>query len=214
MFSDLEVFLYPSPELYFSITFLWSCLECSQCNCNQQFWLISDWTFRHRGLYTTLSSLETHLFHFIVRLPVSIKRGWIFMQPLIVHDTWFLHYFVEICFHFDIEGCQRSQIILTIIPFIKAIKEENTQDVNTFDTVPMQDVEDFPSLHHSTSGSGVLSNGRYGAQNGSSIFSLQSAAAHDHYRTLSSWKDLKRGRGKIQVKIAINPSAFKSHISS
>ena len=29
MFSDLEMFLYPSPDLYFPIAFSGSCLECS-----------------------------------------------------------------------------------------------------------------------------------------------------------------------------------------
>ncbi len=56
------------------------------------------------------------------------------MQSLILHSIFLInwHYIVEICFHFDIKeffikSCQKSQIILTRIPFIKAIKAENIQ---------------------------------------------------------------------------------------
>ncbi len=57
------------------------------------------------------------------------------MQSLILHCMFLIncHYIVEICFHFDIKefffvnSCQKSQIMLTMIPFIKAIKGENIQ---------------------------------------------------------------------------------------
>lgn len=63
-------------------------------------------------------------------------------------------------------------------PIIRTLKES--------EAAPVQYVEDFPTLLHSTAGSGVLSNGRNGAQNGGSILSLQSTAAHNHHWTLSS----------------------------
>lgn len=55
----------------------------------------------------------------------------------------------------------------------------------------MQDIEDFPSLLHSTAGSGILSNGGDSPQNGRSILSLQSAAADHHDGTLGGGKDLE-----------------------
>lgn len=68
----------------------------------------------------------------------------------------------------------------------------------------MQDVEDFPSLLHSTAGPSVLSNGGDGAQNGSSVLSLQSAAAHNHHRALSCWKDLETFRGNWTFNVPLH----------
>ena len=70
MFSELEMFLYPSPDLYFSITFSQRCVECflsSWCYCSHEYWLTvtgpSD-----TGVFV-LQYLETHSLHsLIVRL--------------------------------------------------------------------------------------------------------------------------------------------------
>lgn len=73
----------------------------------------------------------------------------------------------------------------------------------------MQYVEDFPSLLHSTAGSGILSNGGDSAQNGGAVLSLQSAAAHNHHRTLSCWEDLQT---YIRVKHLRKHMTKRSHV--
>lgn len=78
---------------------------------------------------------------------------------------------------------------------------------NSAPCVPVQDIKDFPALFHSTAGSGILSDGRDGTQDGSSVSSLQSAAAHDYYWTFGRWKHLET-EDKEQFVNAISSKMF------
>lgn len=63
----------------------------------------------------------------------------------------------------------------------------------------MQDIQNLPPILHSAAGSGILSDGGDGAQDGCSIFSLQSSAANNHHWTLCRSNDLHTEGTQIYV---------------
>lgn len=69
------------------------------------------------------------------------------------------------------------------------------------EAAPVQDVQHLPALLHAAAGSGVLSNGGHGAQDGGPILPLQGAAANNHDGTFGSRKELQEKNSVKQVKL-------------